>query len=553
MTTKPRADAGTRNALLDLAALIAPGHAKASARVAMSVNEPAKYAKKYAADRDEGEPLDRWLELDAALIEASLVASSDWRFSAEDVHANLAAMIKAQGKLRKNTKVWDPKKLFAFYDADAHLRTKTLEFIRFCGRGFSAHGFALVELSVSSDCYDLTLIRYADVARAQVLAKRAGGALVMHGPKTPMTRPLPIARAERMRPSAKLEKKRVPWLATNADFMQTPGFLHWKDLSATKRTTTLVDCRMWPPALTLVDQSCVRLVMSEVHGARVLHGVRRAWENGAFAKRSTGTMRIEQKGKGAVDLLPRLPDLFDHQDLAWVGEHLVMIPTEPTIRSGVARRPLAWYGTRLAPAKGLPDVTPPKGTAKVPFPAFLLQGFARTGAGTDVLIWAGAGFIQKGNAFVRAYELDRALVPGTRVIGSPAPGEAFFYVRDTEGRRESTLHLAERSGDRRVARFPTRVDLPPRTTRDGRVLLGLNRYLKATSPVLAIFHPETSELTYVPKELLGFQKDDQIAAYGMGKDAARGDFLWVLDDHQIRSIAWGVILALPRTTKLGVR
>jgi hypothetical protein len=61
-----------------------------------------------------------------------------------------------------------------------------------------------------------------------------------------------------------------------------------------------------------------------------------------------------------------------------------------------------------------------------------------------------------------------------------------------------------------------------------------------------VFHPETNEVTFVPPQVLGFRKDDQVDAYGVTTPKSGAAFLWVLDDHELRRIAWDAILALPR-------
>jgi hypothetical protein len=119
-----------------------------------------------------------------------------------------------------------------------------------------------------------------------------------------------------------------------------------------------------------------------------------------------GTLRIELPKKPAIDLLERLPDNFCIEDAVWIGDLVVLFPTDLTVCATTSRRPLVWNGKTLAPAKSLPDAAEPKGKLGDPPPSFLRRGQARTGAGVDVLIWEGAGWIAKNDRFVKTWNLD---------------------------------------------------------------------------------------------------------------------------------------------------
>jgi hypothetical protein len=522
-------------ALRELTALIAPGHTAVAKRIAREAADP-------------------WLELvDALTEERTLLACSiDWKFAAEDIAANLEWLIAAQAKLRKSArdgKLYDKKKLFAFYDEDQHLLTKTIDFIRLCGRAFSAHGLALVELDISSDSYELTLLPWKDLAAAVSLAKKAGGRLIVHAPKTPVAKPLPTP-APKPRGPAKLSTVRFGWQVRENNFVQNTGFLHWKDVKKDVTATSIVDCRSWPPKMTRAGQGRLDVIIHPDSGARILHRVMYLYVHEKLEPRPKGTLRIETPGVPAIDLLDRLPDQFEIAAAAWIGDLAVFFPTEATIRGKLGFRPLVWNGKRLAPAKGLPDAKPVKGTPRDRFPRFLRQGFARTGEGVDVLVWEGAGWIAKGDAFVRAYAIDRDVSVHELFVGAPAPGDGFFYVHRLPGKSSgiATLRHVERGSCTERLRMKQVVANPPRTAFDGRVIFGLNRYANAKKPVLAVFHPETNELTLVPPHVLAVKKDDQLDAYGVTSSKKDGAFLWVLDDDVVRRIAWDAILALPRTT-----
>lgn len=97
------------------------------------------------------------------------------------------------------------------------------------------------------------------------------------------------------------------------------------------------------------------------------------------------------------------------------------------------------------------------------------------------------------------------------------------------------------------ARLDFRVWGQPVAAPDGAIVFGVNRSVAPKSPVVAVFHPTTSELTVVPPNLLAFRNDDIVDGYGVGRGKGRdGAFLWVLDDEEFRRLPWSAILALPR-------
>jgi hypothetical protein len=395
-----------------------------------------------------------------------------------------------------------------------------------------------VELDLASDSYELTVLPWKDLGAAQSLAKKAGGALVLHGPKKPLSSPLP-APPPKPKGSAKLEKRKLSWMVDACPFLQAPGFRHVKEGSPKTTVTSLFDCRVWPPAKSVVGKGNVQFVVHDGDGSRIIHRVEyEVDDNENLSPRPTGTLRIERPKKTPVDLLSRLPDGFEIDHAAWVGDLAVLIPSAATVQEKKSRRPLVWDGKTLAVAKGLPDAAGPSSW---------LRGHARTGDGVDVLLWEGAGWIAKGDRFMKAWTLPKRVSEYEVVVGAPAPGNGFFYMQHVYGKKEQVTMLRHAVNGKCTARVRlARADVPPRTAMDGRVLLGLNRSEQPKSPALAVFHPETDELTLVPPQLLGFRKDDPVEAYGVSTPKKGGAFLWVLDNEEVRRIAWDAILALPR-------
>ncbi len=537
--------------LLLLAELLAPGHAKTKARVSLALSDPEAYRKKFKEaleDRSvEDDPVDPFLALVSALSDdaVDLAWGVDWKEAADEIQGCIENVIVKQKKLRKNAAVFDAKKAFAFYDEDAHLMTKTDPFIALCGQALSAHGLALVELDISSDSHELTVIPLADVAEAKTLAKKAGGGLISYVPKKLPKAPLAKA-APKAKSNTKIDKVRLKWNTNADDFPQQPGLLRWHS-----KKTSLTDFRSWPPKESLLANVQVSVVFKEEDGSKILHRVRYPYENEVFLPRPEGVLRVERPKKPPVDLLDKLPDNFDIKEVAWVGDLVVLFPTEPTIRGRKSRRPLVWNGKTLSPAKGLPDLTAPKGTPKDQWPSFRRAGFARTGNGTDVIVWGGKAYVAKGDTFVKTCDLVPDLDTYETFVGAAAPGDGFFYVHQPRKRtvRKGEIRHAEKGRCTERARLAHTPGEAPRVTPDGRVLVGLNRYAKPKTPVLAVFHPESNELTYVPPVMLAVRKDDPLSAYGVTPASSKGEayfWAWVLQDDEARRIPWSAILDLPR-------
>jgi predicted DNA-binding WGR domain protein len=537
----PKADA-----LLALAALLAPKHAPTERRVALALGDPDAYARKFAEDLEErnaeDDPVDPWLALVTAVThdDVKLARSLDWKEGADEIVAALGALLGAQKRLRKDD-AFDAKKVLAFYDEDAHLRTKTDAFLALCGGALSAHGLALVELDLGSDSFEITVLPWNDVPVAKNLAKKAGGDVILHGPKKPLAKApvAPAPRAAAAKVSAKIDKRRVSSIIGTHRVQQIPGLLRWTEGKAAQ--TFVLDCRVWPPKDLRLASGRLSVARHE-SGATVLHNFHYPMgDDDESASRPVGTLRVERPGKPAADLLALLPDNFDVETAWWFGDLAVLFPDELTVSNTKSRRPLVWNGKTLAPAKGLADVKASK----------LRAGAARTAAGVDVLLWDGSGYVAKGDQLVKAFQLAPSTVNEPFLLGAPAHGrDGFFYLHVSPRKNgawgTTTLRHATKGKSVDCARFDHEPLGPLVAASDGRVLFAQNRSAEPKTAPLVVFHPDSNEITMVPPALLGIRKDDQAEVYGVSTPAKGEPFLWALSDYELRRVAWAAVLALPR-------
>ena len=506
------------------------GNARVVARLALLAKDEAAYAKRYRRaleDRNvEGQRIDPWLQLVDALGDADLARGIDWKSAAEDVVGNLRRVAK--------TKKMPGRALFGFYDEDAHLTTKTLELITFAGRALSAHGIALIELAIDSDSYELTLVRWKEVPALQKLAKRAGGEILLHAPKRPLAAPLaPVAPKKK---NAKLVALNVP----GVDWVRNPREVGSGVVVHAKAQTTLLDLSTWPPKKVSLGVPNARVAMKAGGGARVVWSIWHPIQRGELQPRPTGTLRVEH-GTKTTELLAKLPDHFAPETIGFVGDLVVLLPTEPTVRHGITKRPLVWDGRKLEPARGLRDAKAAKGTRRDPFPSFLKQGFGRLGDGRDFLVWEGKAWLAKGNVFGAGFSI--ASVSGYPTFRAVPSATGSFYR--AAGKKPCTTVLREivPAGKTWTDVERSRLDGvfdEVETAPDGRCVLIANRYADAKRPALAVFDPVKDAWTMVPATTFGLRKDDPVRAVGFG--ALKGEmFVWVLDNETVKQLPWSSV------------
>jgi hypothetical protein len=523
----------TRDALLALAGLFAPGDAEVKRQTLLAHDDPEGYVKALAARLDERgidspEPNLTVIALSDALQERQRVFIVDHRSPAEDIEGGLRTTLTALGL--------DAAKLLRWYDEAEWINTNAAVFLKRCGNSLAAFGYALVHLDIGSDGWEVTVIPFDEVTAALEHGSALG--LGKNGRVTslsPRKRPEKEPKAARVRPPTVHETFALPEGYPPQQGGHGEGSMLWTT-KETERRALEIDLSTWPPTLHELlrsDRFASHLATSTA-GARVVSTA--SPDNEALKRGETilrGAIVLLRPGASPVDLLPRLGRGVEVQRIGFVGDGVVVLPTEPSFRGNAVDRPLLWEGGeafRVLDELPIVKVAP---FAPGDFPPFVRQGFARTGNGDDVLIWEGRGWIREDGRFVARYELGEldagAVIPTVR-----GAGDTFFL------KREGRLRQARKDGPP-VALLPkvrSLYDLAPGP--DGTVIASKLRYGSSKSPLAVVYDPSTGKHFDIAPHLLDVRKDDtpELVRY-----SAATDRLVALYGSEVRSVPWAVATA----------
>ncbi|WP_328456554.1 DUF6630 family protein [Amycolatopsis sp. NBC_00438] len=155
-----------REALIAVAALLAPDVPQVRERAAAAHDDPDAYLREHADSLDErgiDEPLPElaWIALVDALADHGLLAEVDWKEAPDEIVGRLRALRSAPAE----DSAWASL-------AEADL--PTFEFLELAGGQLAATGTALAVLDIESDCYPLVLLPHARAADLPGLAAAAG-------------------------------------------------------------------------------------------------------------------------------------------------------------------------------------------------------------------------------------------------------------------------------------------------------------------------------------------------------------------------------------------
>jgi hypothetical protein len=286
-------------------------------------------------------------------------------------------------------------------------------------------------------------------------------------------------------------------------------------------------CDVWPPRVEKVATRRLPLqIVDGARGERLLAAI--------YNGEGTVALRTRARGK-AVDVTKAVPEGFNVQAVGFVGSRAVLLPSEEECRSGRVKAPLVWTGDAFRVAQSLPAVTrTPRGDA-----SFLVQGFARTGDGEDILLWAGRGWVANGDGFRAAYDLGPLAPWYQPYVGAPAAGDGFCVVKFG---KKTELFLVGTRGKPRSLLSSTTVSFEgPAPTPDGGIALKVYGR-DAKTPLLWIVFPERGEIVDVPRALFGLPRDALVKSY-VATEARLA--IGLLHD-EIRAVPWRKIRGLPR-------
>ncbi|NUT92854.1 MAG: hypothetical protein HOY78_12615 [Saccharothrix sp.] len=142
--------AQAHDALVAVAALLAPDTPQVAARVSAAHRDPDAYLREHADQLDErgiDEPVEElaWIALVDALADHGLLAEVDWKESPDEIAGQLRALRSAP----EAEELWTSL---------ARGESETHEFLEAAGERLHGTGTALAVLDIESDCYPLVLL-----------------------------------------------------------------------------------------------------------------------------------------------------------------------------------------------------------------------------------------------------------------------------------------------------------------------------------------------------------------------------------------------------------
>ena len=157
-----------RDALIAIAALLAPDEPGVADQVAHAHHDPNAYLQAHADRLDErgiDEPIPNlaWIALIDALTDRGLLAEVDWKEPAEEIIAQLRGLRSSPS--RPEAWAWGDHT-----DTDR----PTYDFLELAGDTLRSAGTALAVLDIESDCYPLVLLPAVRASELVDLATTAG-------------------------------------------------------------------------------------------------------------------------------------------------------------------------------------------------------------------------------------------------------------------------------------------------------------------------------------------------------------------------------------------
>jgi hypothetical protein len=307
-----------------------------------------------------------------------------------------------------------------------------------------------------------------------------------------------------------------------------------KDDEKDARPVSLLDVSTWLPTIVRLEDDYVSHMAWSPSGDRVAC----VTYTGEPARTK---LVLHRAGQGAVDLATKLPNRVDVERIALVGDGILIVPPSTTYRGGSVARPLFWHpgADAFHEVEGVPKVVvPPSPTedSKRGTWTFAIQGLARTGNGTTVLLWNDRGWVREGDHFTQHFSIGTCN-PYDTFPSAPARGDAFFF--ETQGKL-----FEARAGSDPVRRLPKQEKIcwvAPGP--DGAIIATIVRH-SIKEPLALVLFPDGGEYLEMSAPQFGFLGSD-FADFGVRWCEARRAF-WTMDEPELRTLDGTHVLGGPR-------
>ncbi len=414
---------------------------------------------------------------------------------------------------------------FAWYEPAKHDRYSARAIVKQLAIGLSSQKIATFLVGKN---LTVGFVPWADKLTIKAQAKAAKSLVVAIGP----TKPAKVRRAKA--PPANLKRMHV-----KQDVVRYPkGFDADLAVHDDTRSTGELALSTWPPKYHARVEMLGLRVARAADGRILALGV--TVPDPKQPRPPTLRLRDGQAERILDEAVPAsLLDAFAIDEVGFVGDDLVLLPSESSYRGGNVKRPLVLRARskQFVELVELPVVTVAKFTPKK-FPPFCVHGFARTGNGDDVLLWRDAGYVG-GTTYKRVYDL------GTRTprrfTSAPGSGASFFVSND-----ETIVEI--RAGAKPAKRLAKAGRIMSIAAGPEGVVLAAIIRAQPKLPIMVAWWPETREWAAIPGAMLGFKPSVWFSQGHIGFNAT-SKLVWGFDpiSDDLRAVEWSAVAALPRT------
>jgi predicted DNA-binding WGR domain protein len=487
-----RPDAKT-SAALEFAALLAPDDATLSAEVRQALDEPARYFARFRAALDDRNvasadvPELPWMALVIGLESRGRLHEIDWKDGVREVAHAVNHLLSV-----------DPTR-FAWADEPRYDALPTPKLLHVFGAALKEKGQTLASLDTQSDCYCLMVLDEKVATRAQALARRGFGRIVVWD-----RGPLPKAPAPRRGPAP--ERLRLPFRPSRP-WVEAAGHVAVFSTANPDRSV-FCDLRSWPPRLVERDED-VKSMARGPDGTFLI----------AAERNFVGSVRrVRDPFADGGELLAGVAEK-ELSRVGFVGDRALVVSGEISSRS----RAYLEHQGRLRPIDALPAQRDSDGTAIVPL-----------GDGHALVVWGNRAWELGGKQALSSFSFSRDdLYTLSRGATVPIGSDGFYFP---SGGGLGEVHRGQKVRP---------IDLTCGSVSAVRAgpagSLMLSTWKKGSPVQIEIYFPVDRTIIRLDRRLLGV-REHWWAAWA-------GDRLWLLDKdtYDLVSLDGATVLAQPRS------